>query len=306
YKPNAKRPELLREQLFQLRALHDYTIKPLLRTVPGVAEVNESGGYERQLVIQPRPEDLERSGMTFSELADIIAANVENAGGGIIERGGNELSIRAVTRANTLEDIANLPVKFAAGVKPLLVKDLADVSYGSRVRTSASTVDGQETVIGAAMMLTGENSREVAKRVTARLTEIAEKLPNNVEVRTEYDRSILINKTIHTVRNNLFEGAILVIAVLLVLLGKWRAAPIVTAAIPLSFLFAVTGMLKFGVSGNLMSLGAIDFGLIIDGAVVIVENVVRQLGIRQHHLRRPLTTEERLHTVLTASKQVGS
>src|SRR5207248_10971731 len=198
YKPNATRPELLREQLFQLRELHDYTIKPLLRTVPGVAEVNESGGYERQFVIQPRPEDLARSGMTFSELADVVAANVENAGGGIVDRGDKQLSIRAVTRANTLDDIANLPVKFAAGVKPLLVKDLADVSYGSRIRTSAATVDGQETVIGAAMILTGENSREVAERVKARLAEIAEKLPDTVEVRTEYDRSILINKTIHT------------------------------------------------------------------------------------------------------------
>src|SRR5213595_2776165 len=306
YKPGAKRPELFRDQFFQLRELHDYTIKPLLRTVSGVAEVNESGGYERQFVIQPRPEDLERSGMTFSELADIIAANVENAGGGIISRGGNQLSIRAVTRANSLEDIGNLPVKFAAGVKPLLVKDLADVSYGSRIRTSASTVDGQETIIGAAMMLTGENSREVAKRVKARLAEIAEKLPDNVEVRTEYDRSILINKTIHTVRNNLFEGAILVIAVLFVLLGNWRAALIVTAAIPLSFLFAVTGMVKLGVSGNLMSLGAVDFGLIIDGAVVIVENVVRQLGIRQHELGRRLNSEERSEIVLAASKQVAN
>ena len=306
YKEGAKKPESLQEQLFQLREVNEYTIKPLLRTVQGVAEVNESGGYERQFVIQPRPEDLVRSGMTFSELAEIIGTNVENAGGGIIERGGNELSVRAVTRANTIEDIANLPVKFAAGVKPLLVKDLADVSYGSRIRTSAATVDGQETIIGAAMMLTGENSREVAKRVTARLTEIAEKLPNNVEVRTEYDRSILINKTIHTVRNNLFEGAILVIAVLFVLLGNWRAALIVTAAIPLSFLFALTGMVKLGVSGNLMSLGAVDFGLIIDGAVVIVENVVRQLGIRQHELGRRLNSDERREMVLAASKQVAN
>jgi len=305
YKPNAKRPELLREQLFQLRELHDYTIKPLLRTVPGVAEVNESGGYERQLVIQPRPEDLERSGMTFSELADIIAANVENAGGGIISRGGNQLSIRAVTRANTLQDITNLPVKFAAGVKPLLVKDLADVSYGSRIRTGAATIDGEETVIGAAMMLAGENSREVAERVKARLTEIQEKLPDNVQVQPQYDRSILINKTIHTVSTNLFEGAILVTALLFALLGNWRGALIVTMAIPLSFLFALTGMVKLGVSGNLMSLGAVDFGLLIDGAVVIVENVVRQLGIRQHELGRRLTSEERSQIVLAASKQVA-
>ncbi|PYL35213.1 MAG: CusA/CzcA family heavy metal efflux RND transporter [Verrucomicrobia bacterium] len=296
---------MLREQLFQLRELHDYTIKPLLRTVPGVAEVNESGGYERQLVIQPRPEDLERSGMTFSELADIIAANVENAGGGIISRGGNQLSIRAVTRANTLQDITNLPVKFAAGVKPLLVKDLADVSYGSRIRTGAATIDGEETIIGAAMMLAGENSREVAERVKARLAEIQEKLPDNVQVQPQYDRSILINKTIHTVSTNLFEGAILVTALLFALLGNWRGALIVTMAIPLSFLFALTGMVKLGVSGNLMSLGAVDFGLLIDGAVVIVENVVRQLGIRQHELGRRLTSEERSQIVLAASKQVA-
>src|SRR5438045_6112652 len=149
------------------------------------------------------------------------------------------------------------------------------------------------------MLLAGENSREVAERMKARLAEIQQKLPDNIQLQGQYDRSILINKTIHTVRNNLFEGAILVIAVLFGLLGNWRAALIVTAAIPLSFLFAVTGMLKFGVSGNLMSLGAIDFCLIIDGAVVIVENVVRQLGILQNHLRIPLPTEERLHIVLS-------
>jgi cobalt-zinc-cadmium resistance protein CzcA len=306
YKPSAKKPESLQEQLFQLRELHEYTIKPLLRTVPGVAEINESGGYERQFVIQPRPEELARSGMTFSELADVIAGNVENAGGGIISRERNQLSIRVVTRANTLEQLANLPVKFAAGVKPLLVKDLADVSYGSRIRTGAATIDGEETIIGTAMLLAGENSREVAERVKARLAEIQEKLPDNIQLQPQYDRSILINKTIHTVRNNLFEGAILVIAMLFALLGNWRAALIVTAAIPLSFLFAVSGMQRLGVSGNLMSLGAVDFGLLIDGAVVIVENVLRQLGIRQHELGRKLTSEERREVVLAASKQVAN
>src|SRR5205809_296747 len=305
YKPGAPKPESVKEQLFELNELQEYTIKPLLRTVPGIADINESGGYERQFVIQPRPEDLERTGMTFSELADVIAANVENAGGGIISRGGNQLSIRAVTRANTLQDITNLPVKFAAGVKPLLVKDLADVSYGSRIRTGAATIDGDETIIGAAMMLAGENSREVAERVKARLAEIQEKLPDNVQVQPQYDRSILINKTIHTVSTNLFEGAILVTALLFALLGNWRGALIVTMAIPLSFLFALTGMVKLGVSGNLMSLGAVDFGLLIDGAVVIVENVVRQLGIRQHELGRRLTSEERSQIVLAASKQVA-
>src|SRR5438046_8269371 len=155
------------------------------------------------------------------------------------------------------------------------------------------------------MMLAGENSREIAERVKARLAEIQEKLPENIRIQAQYDRSILINKTIHTVRNNLFEGAILVIAVVFALLCNWRAALIVASAIPLSMLFALTGMLRAGVSGNLMSLGAVDFGLIVDGAVVIVENVVRQLGSRQHHLGRRLTTEERLQAILAASRQVG-
>ncbi len=305
YKPGAQKPASLQEQLFELRDLHEYLVKPLLRTVPGVIDINESGGYERQFLIQPRPEDLARSGLTFSELADIIATNLENAGGGIVSHNGKELTIRAVTRANSLQDIANLPVKFAAGVKPLLVKDLAEVSYGSRPRTGAATSDGEETVLGVAMLLAGANSHDVAHRVRARLAEIQEELPDNVQLQPLYDRSILIDKSIHTVRNNLFEGAILVVAILFALLGNWRAALIVTAAIPLSFLFALMGMEKLGISGNLMSLGAVDFGLIIDGAVVIVENVVRRLGIRQRELGRALSPEERNQIVLDASKQVA-
>ena len=204
------------------------------------------------------------------------------------------------------EDIANLPLKFGAGVKPLLVKDVAEVGIGTKFRTGAATLNGQETVIGTTMMLAGENSREVAERVKKRIAEIQTKLPDGVEIQTQYDRSQLIDRTIRTVKNNLFEGAILVVVVLLALLGNWRAALIVAAAIPLSFFFALTGMARFGISGNLMSLGAIDFGLIIDGAVVIVENIVRQLGVRQHQLGRVLTAEERIKTVLAASKQVGS
>lgn len=306
YKAGAKKPESLAEQLHQLTEIQKYTIKPLLRSVPGIAEINESGGYQRQFVIQPKPEALERVGMTFSELADVIGQNVENAGGGIIDRDGKQLTIRAVSRVNNLQEIENLPVKFGANVRPMMVKDLAEVTYGVRFRTGAATLNGEETVIGTTMMLAGENSREVAERVKARIAEIQEQLPEGVEIQTQYDRSILINKTIHTVEKNLFEGAVLVVVVLLALLGNWRAALIVTAAIPLSFLFALTGMVRGGVSGNLMSLGAVDFGLIIDGAVVIVENIVRQLGERQHELGRKLTVEERSHTVLAASKQVGS
>jgi cobalt-zinc-cadmium resistance protein CzcA len=294
------------DQLIELSEIQEYTIKPLLRTVPGIAEINESGGYEKQYVIQPKPEALTAVGMTFSDLAAHVAQNVANAGGGIINRGGQQLTIRAVSRVTSVEDISNLPLKFGAGVKPLLVKDVAEVKTGTKFRTGASTLNGHETVIGTTMMLAGQNSREVAGRVKARLAEIQTKLPDGVEIQIQYDRSQLIDRTIRTVKNNLFEGAVLVAAVLLASLGNWRAALIVATAIPLSFLLALTGMAQFGISGNLMSLGAIDFGLIIDGAVVIVENIVRQLSVRQHQLGRVLTGEERIKTVLAASKQVGS
>ncbi|MEO7298426.1 MAG: CusA/CzcA family heavy metal efflux RND transporter [Verrucomicrobiota bacterium] len=294
------------DQLIALSEIQEYVIKPLLRTVPGIAEINESGGYERQFVIQPKPEALESVNMTFSELADVIEQNVQNAGGGIISRGGEQLTIRAVSRVSNVEEIENLPLKFGAAVKPLLVKDVAEVKSGTKFRTGAATLNGKETVMGTTMMLAGENSREVAERVKERIKEIQTKLPDGVEIQIQYDRSQLIARTIGTVKTNLFEGAILVVVVLLILLGNWRAALIVAAAIPLSFLIALTGMARFGISGNLMSLGAIDFGLIIDGAVVIVENIVRQLGQHQHKLGRPLTAEERMHTVLAASKQVGS
>jgi len=307
YKADAKnKPATELEQLLELSEIQEYTIKPLLRTLPGLAEINGTGGYERQFVVQPKPEALENAGMTFSELAGIIGKNVENAGGGIISRNGEQLTIRAVSRVNTPEELANLPIKFGAAVKPLLVKDVAEVTSGTKFRTGAATLNGKETVIGTTLMLSGQNSREVADRVKERIAEIQTKLPEGVEIQTQYDRSILINKTIGTVEHNLFEGAVLVIAVLLLLLGNWRAALIVALAIPLSFLFALMGMVKGGISGNLMSLGAVDFGLIIDGAVVIVENIVRQLAEKQQHLGRTLTAGERHRTVLAASKQVGS
>jgi heavy metal efflux system protein len=307
YKPDAKnKPATELEQLIELSAIQRYTIKPLLRTVPGIADINESGGYEMQYVIQPKPEALTAVGMTFSELAQLVAQNVENTGGGIISRGGEQLTIRAVSRVSNREEIENLPLKFGAGVKPLLVRDVADVKTGTRFRTGAATLDGRETVIGTTMMLAGENSREVAGRVKARLADLQSKVPEGVQIEIEYDRSLLIDRTLRTVKTNLFEGAVLVVVVLLALLGNWRAALIVATAIPLSFLFALTGMRHFGISGNLMSLGAVDFGLIIDGAVVIVENIVRQLGQRQHQLGRVLTAEERSRTVLAACRQVGT
>ncbi len=294
------------EQLRQLRELHDFTIKPMLRTTPGIAEINASGGFEKQIVIQPRPRDLERAGLTFAELASAVGENVENAGGGVIHRGADQLTVRTVGRVRNEEEIAGLPLKFAAGAKPILVRDVADVAIGSNFRTGAATENGEEAVLGTAMMLAGENSRVVARRFGKRLREIQAQLPPGIEIRTQYDRADLVDRTVATVKRNLFEGAVLVVAVLLVMLGNWRAALIVAAAIPLSFLFALTGMVRYGVSGNLMSLGAVDFGLIIDGAVVMVENIVRRLGEKQQHLGRVLTPAERLQTVGAASKQVAN
>jgi cobalt-zinc-cadmium resistance protein CzcA len=307
YKPDAKnKPATELEQLIELSQIQEYTIKPFLRTVPGIADINESGGYEMQYVIQPKPEALTEVGLTFSELAALVAQNMENTGGGIISRGGQQLTIRAVSRVTKIADIENLPLKFGAGVKPVLVKDVAEVKIGTKFRTGAATLNGHETIMGTTMMLAGENSREVAGRVKAKLADLQSKLPEGVEIEIQYDRSLLIDRTVGTVKKNLFEGAILVVVVLLALLGNWRAALIVAAAIPLSFLFALTGMLRFGISGNLMSLGAVDFGLIVDGAVVIVENVVRQIGVRQHQLGRVLNAEERTKVVLAACKQVGT
>lgn len=302
----AQAPASLDERLLELHEAQEYIVKPFLRSTPGIAEVNTVGGKERQVVVQPDPVKLRQANMTFGELADVIAANTENAGGGIVNREGRKLIVRAASRVTSEQEIADLPVKFGAGVKPLRVKDLAEVVIGSSIRTGAATENGQETVLGTAMMLAGENSRIVAHHVGERLRQLGDKLPAGIEVRVQYDRSELVDRTVSTVRTNLLEGAIFVVAILLGLLGNWRAALIVAAAIPLSFLCAILGMSRFGISGNLMSLGAVDFGLIIDGAVVIVENIVRQLALRQHKLGRALTLEERAHTVLAASRQMAN
>ncbi|WP_415909093.1 efflux RND transporter permease subunit [Oleiharenicola sp. Vm1] len=307
YAPDAPaKPATRAEQLMELKLLHDFVVKPALRTVPGLAEVNASGGYEKQIVVLPRPDALLATGVTFSDLAAVIAENVENAGGGAVQIGGEQIAIRTDSRVQTAEEIAHLPLKFrGAAATPLLVRDVAEVGIGSSLRTGSATHNGREAVLGAALMLSGENSRIVARRVAEKLAEIKPRLPAGVTLETVYDRTDLVDRTIATVEKNLFEGAIFVVVVLLALLGNWRAALIVSLAIPLSFLFAITGMVRFGVSGNLMSLGAVDFGLIIDGAVVMVENIVRRLAERQHTTGRLLDFRERLETVLAAAKEVG-
>jgi cobalt-zinc-cadmium resistance protein CzcA len=299
------KPQDRHAQLMELKLIHDFIIKPQLRSVPGVAEVNTSGGYEKQIVVLPRPEKLASLDLTFSEVAKILAENVENAGGGLIQVGGEQVSIRANGRVQSAEDIARLPLKFRAGTAPVLLGDVAEVAIGANVRTGASTYNGEECVLGATLMLTGENSRIVAKRVADKIREIGPSLPEGVEIITVYNRMNLVERTIRTVEKNLFEGAIFVVVVLLLLLGNWRAALIVSSAIPLSFLFAITGMVQNRISGNLMSLGAIDFGLIIDGAVVMVENIIRHLAHKQRQMGRLLTAKERAHEVLVSAKEVG-
>ncbi len=307
YASNAPNVPPTREaQLMALWEIQEYTIKPQLRTVPGVAEVNAYGGYVKQIVIQPNIAKLRDAGLTVDDLAKVVGENVENSGGGIVNAGSEQLVIRGVGRVTSPEEIAELPVKFAAAVLPLRVKDFAEVRIGHAFRTGAATHSGEEAVLGVSMMLMGENSHAVAERVAEKIAQIQKRLPSGVVISPEYNRKNLVHRTIRTVATNLFEGALLVVAVLLLLLGNWRAALIVAAAIPLALLFAITGMTRFGISGNLMSLGAIDFGLIIDGAVVVVENIVRQLGAKQEELARRLTTEERLQVVLAASKQVGT
>ena len=269
------KPASRRDQLMQLKLLQDYTIKPMLRQTPGVAEVNTSGGYEKVYVIQPDPARLVSIGLTMSQLAEKVAENTRNAGGGMVEIGGEQVAIRANSRAATVEELARIPLKFGAAVQPVLVGDVADISIGTSYRTGASTDMGEEALIGAAIMTAGENSRLVSRAVGAKLKDIQEKLPAGVEIHTLYDRSDLVNRTIRTVEKNLAEGALLVVVVLFLLLGNFRGALIVALAIPLSMLFAMIGMVEFHIPGNLMSLGAIDFGLIIDGAVVMVENILR-------------------------------
>ncbi len=307
YTADAKDKPATREaQLMALWQIQEYTVKPLLRATQGVAEVNRSGGYERELIIQPDPAKLAAAGLSLDNLAELVEQNTNNAGGGYIELGGEQLIVRAPTRVTTAEEISKLPLKFGAGVRPILLSDVATVAIGSSFRTGASTHEGDEALIGAAIMLAGENTRLVAQAVRTKLEEIQEKLPAGISIKTVYDRSELVDRTIHTVEKNLFEGAVLVVVVLFALLGNFRAAFIVALVIPLSMLFAMTGMVRLGLSGNLMSLGAVDFGLIIDGAVVMVENIVRHLGEKQHALGRKLTAQERSREVLHSAKEVAN
>jgi cobalt-zinc-cadmium resistance protein CzcA len=264
--------------LTEARTIQDWMVKRILRTVPGVAEVNSFGGYEKQYQVLIHPDALLKYGLTLRQIQEAVAANNLNRGGGYIVKNAEQYAVRGIGQVQSVEQIKNIVVASKAGV-PVKVQDLAEVKIGAALRQGAETKDGKGEVVGGiVMMLMGSNSRTVVESVKARIAEIAKSLPKGVTLKTYYDRADLVNRTIHTVEKNLFEGAILVVVVLLLLLGNLRAAIIVALSIPLSMLFAVTLMQRFGIAGSLMSLGAIDFGLIVDGSVVMVENSVRRLS----------------------------
>lgn len=267
--------------LIDQRTMQDWVIKPQLRTVPGVADVNSFGGYERQYQIVVRPEALLKYNLTLRNILEAVMENNTNAGGGYILKGAEQYTVRGLGRVQSLDEIRNIFLTSKDGVS-VRIRDVADVQIGGAIRQGAVSKDGQgEIVSGITMMLVGSNSRTVVEQAKTRLAEIGQTLPEGVKLGIFYDRSGLVNRTIHTVEKNLFEGGLLVAVVLFLLLGRLRAALIVALAIPLSMLFAVSMMVKFGIAGSLMSLGAIDFGLIVDGSVVMVENTVRRLALHQ-------------------------
>ena len=285
-----------------LRVIQDWIIKPQLRNVPGVAEINTIGGFAKEYQIAPDPKRLAAYNLTLNDLVTALERNNANVGAGYIERSGEQLLIRAPGQLASIDDIANIVITSADGT-PIRVRNVAQVEIGRELRTGAATENGREVVLGTVFMLIGENSRSVSQAVAKKLEEINRSLPEGVVAVTVYDRTNLVEKAIATVKKNLFEGALLVVAVLFLFLGNIRAALITAMVIPLAMLFTFTGMFTNKVSANLMSLGALDFGIIVDGAVVIVENAIRRLAHAQQRHGRLLTRSERLHEVFAAAKE---
>ena len=302
-KPGAKKPDGEPYSATDLRTIQDWIIKPQLRTVPGIVEVNTIGGYERQFHVLPDPARLIAYRLTFRDVMAALLAQNANVGAGYVERNGEQYLVRTPGQVSNLEEIRNIVVGSRGGV-PIRVGDMAEVKEGTDLRTGAATLNGQETVIGTTMLLIGDNSRTVAQRVAARLGEIARSLPDGVVARAIYDRTQLVEATIWTVEKNLLEGALLVVVVLFLILGNFRAAFVTACVIPLAMLFTITGMVENRISANLMSLGAIDFGIIIDGAVIVVENCLRLLAEEQHRRGRVLSRSERFATILAGAQEV--
>ena len=300
--PNAKKPDGTAYTPMDLREIQDWIVRPQLQRVKGVAEVNTIGGFEKTYVVSPDLNRMQQLNISLEQLQQALAQNNENRGAGYIEDNGQQLTVRVPGAFNGLSDIENTMLGSPNG-SPIRVGDIAQVSIGHDLRTGAATYNGKETVLGVAMMAMGGNSRTVSKAVDAKLQDIQNSLPKGVVIETVYDRTTLVEKAIKTVQKNLVEGAILVIIILFLFLGNIRAALITACVIPLSMLFTLTGMAQKNISANLMSLGALDFGIIVDGAVVIVENCIRRLAHTQQLLKRPLTQSERFKEVFLAARQ---
>ena len=300
---SARKPDGTPYTATDLRTLQDWVIKPQLRQVKGVVEINGIGGYEQQFHVLPEPGKLLQFGISLEQVSQALDASNANRGAGYIERAGEQLLVRSPGQLGTVADIEQVVVTTRNSI-PVRVKDIGTVKVGTALRTGAATERGKEIVLGTAMMLIGENSRVVAQGVADRLKVVAKSLPEGISIRAVYDRTSLVERTIATVEKNLVEGALLVIVVLFALLGNLRAALITAAVIPVTMLMTMTGMLKTGTSANLMSLGALDFGLIVDGAVIIVENCLSRLGEAQHHKGGLLERHDRYQLIAKASAEV--
>ena len=283
-----------------LRTVHDWTIRPQLMRVPGVVEVNPIGGFEREILIAFKPEKLLAFGLTQADVVDAIASNNQNQGAGFIEQNGAQWLLRIPGQAEDIATIGRIPLKSTNG-SALTIKDVADIENGQGLRTGAATQNGREVVMSTVFMLIGENSRTVAHAVGEKLKEINASLPEGIVATAVYDRTKLVDKTLQTVQTNLLEGALLVIVVLFVLLGNFRAAFLTALVIPFAMLMTITGMVQTRVSANLMSLGALDFGLLVDGSIIIVENCLRRLSQSGN---APLPLKERMELVFDATREV--
>ncbi len=300
--PKAKKSDGTAYTAMDLREIQDWVVRPQLQRVQGVAEVNSIGGFEKNYVVSPDFNYMQQLNISLEQLQQALNQNNENRGAGYIEDNGQQLTVRIPGTLNNISDIENTLVTSSSG-RAIRVSDIAQVSIGHDLRTGGATYNGEETVLGIAMMAMGENSRTVSKAVDAKIRDIQNSLPKGVFIETVYDRTSLVEKAIKTVQKNLVEGAVLVIVILFLFLGNIRAALITACVIPLSMLFTLTGMAQKNISANLMSLGALDFGIIVDGAVVIVENCIRRLAHAQQLLKRPLTQSERFKEAFLAARQ---
>src|SRR6266700_4082100 len=286
-----------------LRTVQDWIVRPQMKTVPGVAGADAIGGFVKQFQVQPDPTKLVGYGLSFGQVIAAIEANNVSRGANYIEQNGEGYVVRAAGRVENMDDISNIVVATRAGV-PVRVKDLADVAIGRELRTGSASIDGREVVLGTALMLIGGNSRTVAAAADAKIKEISRTLPPGIYAHTVLNRTQLVDATIHTVATNLAEGALLVIAVLFLLLGNFRAAVVTACVIPVTMLITATGMLAGKLSANLMSLGALDFGLIVDGAVIIAESSLRHFAERQREFGRALSLDERLKTITESASEM--